>query len=106
MKSFWRVRNDKDTRLYLEFINVSKSYIEILLDPANDPNKYCFSRNEEYILISYDDVYDNNPILNSFGWGWGTEYDYDFFIKNDFIYQGIVTLRKNKLKKINSLCGG
>jgi len=89
MGKIWKIPNNKDIRLALEYLKIEKSYINILLEEDSDFDKYLKEGND-YVLIIFD---------GTFGW---VEYEYFSEYKNKHKYCGIVDFRKNKLKKLNA----
>lgn len=93
MKKYWKVRAE-DFKQSLEKIGVNSNYINILIDPVNDPMKYL--KNSKYIYISY-----NSHSHCSFGWE--KIENVDFYINNNYEFAGTINLRKQKLDKLNEL---
>jgi hypothetical protein len=104
MKKFWKVPTNNDFKECLKFLKVDIEFISILLDKRLEPHKYLSEKTNNFIIICFDNTENmgRNVFLNSWiYWGWGKSNDFDWFIARNYEYCGVVSLRKDKLKKIN-----
>lgn len=98
MKKFWQVRVDNFFKENLKKIDVNDYYINVLTNKYNEPLEYIEKSGSKYIFVCYDsdDISDNK-------FCWGELKDYDYFITHDFIFCGIISNRKEKLKRLNDI---
>jgi len=86
MKKFWIINIGK---------NPSNKTIRYVLSLLNFYNPMIYLEKSDKIIFSVEDIGKNNQF------GWGKLEHYDWFINNDYKFSGNISLRKEKLKKIN-----
>lgn len=103
MKKFWKIRIDNNLRQKMEYLKVSKNYIEILLDDYSEFMDYVNYPDEfKFVIISLNGIHHKYSHNYDYNWSWGGEGDYNWYIEKGYKYCGEINLRKYKLKKLNA----
>lgn len=100
-KKIWKIFFN-DSEISMRKIGVPEQYIKILHGNRNGrPSSFVKeSAISEYFYMVYDDTPQYTAILYiTGGWGWLKNKNYTRW-KNNFVYQGCVNLRKEKLEKL------
>lgn len=100
MIKFWKILNNSDIKLSLEYLKVDKQYIDIILDDDSSFQSYL-KENFKYVCISYDD--DWISFGSKFGWFEGDDDSISHMLSKGCVFAGNVTLRKQKLKKLENI---
>lgn len=97
MKKFWKIRNNSDIKLCMEYLHVEPNYIEILLEETSDFMKYLNKDPKpKCVYISVDD---NERTYSVFGWF--EDKDLSYMLSINYKYCGEINFRIEKLKKLN-----